>query len=358
MSSGDALTVGVIGCGEIAQLMHLPFLYELADFRIGAVCDLSASTVEAVGNRFGVRDRFTDYRELLACDGLDAVVVCTYDHAEVVRAALQAGQHVLVEKPLGFTPGEVADLDKLAADRGLVAMVGYMKLFDPGFEAGLDVISSLKEIRSVQVHDFAGRFDRHDALYTTFIGDDVDPRIIQAGRSAVAERIKAALGTSQTDLLDLYLLVLMLGSHDLAVLRTALGAPERVAFARAISASQLLAVLDFPGNVPCVLEIGTGYRYEWWDEWIAVNDREREVRVEFAYPYFRYAPSVLRIKEPHGGAPSELVSPVSPDSPFRRELLHFAECVRDGLAPRSTLTGAAADIKLAVDLVTTAGAGR
>ena len=49
--------VGVIGCGEIAQWMHLPFLTELPGFRVTAVCDLSSRVVEHVGVRFGVERR-------------------------------------------------------------------------------------------------------------------------------------------------------------------------------------------------------------------------------------------------------------------------------------------------------------
>ena len=70
MSRGGTapIRVGVIGCGEIAQVMHLPLLHELAEFSISGLCDLSPSTVEHLGDRYAVGFRTTDYNELLASD--------------------------------------------------------------------------------------------------------------------------------------------------------------------------------------------------------------------------------------------------------------------------------------------------
>jgi len=60
----DQLRVGVVGCGMIAQIMHLPYLSELPEFRLTALCDLSRTVVEAMGERFGVAARYTDYEDL------------------------------------------------------------------------------------------------------------------------------------------------------------------------------------------------------------------------------------------------------------------------------------------------------
>src|SRR5690242_10743900 len=98
--------VGVIGCGEIAQWMHLPFLTELPGFRVTAVCDVSATVADYAGDRFGVERRFTDYRELLAQADVDAVVIATPIHSDPAIAAAQAGKHILVEKPMAFNLDE------------------------------------------------------------------------------------------------------------------------------------------------------------------------------------------------------------------------------------------------------------
>src|SRR5687767_4158337 len=109
MSQGERhgrVRVGVVGSGSIAQIMHLPYLQELDDrFAIAALCDVSPATLEAVGERYGVpaHARFADYRELCASDLVDAVLVCpSGSHVPPAIAALEAGKHVLVEKPLCY----------------------------------------------------------------------------------------------------------------------------------------------------------------------------------------------------------------------------------------------------------------
>jgi predicted dehydrogenase len=342
--------VGVIGCGEIAQLMHLPYLHELAAFRIAALCDISPGTVAGVGEHYGVAARYTDHRALLADPGVDAVVICTYDHGAIVADALAAGKHVLVEKPLAFTPAEARPLVEAAERSGKVALVGYMKFYDPGYELGLQRLAALGRPKSIHVHDFAGRFDRYGQLYSQIRVSDVGAEVLAAGRQVVNSRIEAALGPGHSAYRDLYLLLLMLGSHDLAVLRGAFGSPDRVAFARESGSNQLLAVLEYAGGVPCLLDMGLA-QYEWWDEWIHVHGEREEVRIEFQNPYHRQAPATVRVREAFGDAPAERVLTAASETSFRREWMHFAECIHQGKAPRTPLPGGLADLDLAMAII-------
>ena len=97
---------------------------------------------EALGARYGIAGLHADYRALLDAGGLDAVVVCSPagTHAEVVLAALDAGLHVFVEKPMCIT---LADADAIVAARdraGKVVQVGTMKRYDPAVEAMLEAL--------------------------------------------------------------------------------------------------------------------------------------------------------------------------------------------------------------------------
>jgi predicted dehydrogenase len=349
MSAAGAapLRVGVIGCGEIAQLMHLPLLHELDEVTIAGLCDLSAQTLERLGERYGVALRTTDHAELLASPQIDAVVVCTYDHAPVVAVAIAAGKHVLVEKPLAFTAAEARPLVAAAQEAGVVALVGYMKLYDPAVERAIAQVAAMRGRRSIHVHDFAGRFDRHGELYTQVRGDDVPAELLAAGRADVAARIAAALGPERAGHGELYALLLMLGSHDLAVLRAVCGPTARVVHAQAHGDDHLLAVLEQADGLPCVLEIAVGTSYEWWDEWLSIHGADRELRIEFPNPYIRYAPTVLRLREGWDGSPSERVAPISHDSSFRRQWRHFAACVRGEERPRTPLADGLRDLELA-----------
>src|SRR5215470_16904511 len=113
MPGSKRLRVGVIGCGTVAQIMHLPYLRSLPDlYEIAAICDLSPSLLAYIGERYGVPEnrRYSDYRQLVASD-LDAVLVLSAgSHAPQCIAAAQAGKHVLVEKPLCFTLREADEI--------------------------------------------------------------------------------------------------------------------------------------------------------------------------------------------------------------------------------------------------------
>ena len=101
---GKTIKVGVIGCGQIAQIEHLPYLQESENFEIYSLCDLSGEVVKKLGNIYGVpcERQYTNMDEMLADQDIDAVVICTKDHYEPGIKAARAGKHMLIEKPLAY----------------------------------------------------------------------------------------------------------------------------------------------------------------------------------------------------------------------------------------------------------------
>src|SRR5438445_11158246 len=130
----DRLRVGVIGCGLIAQVMHLNYLRELSDrFEATAVCDLSAEVRAACAREYGAAEQYESWQELLT-QPLDAVLVLTSgSHAPIAVAAAQAGLHVLVEKPMCYSVAEGREMLAAAERAGVVLMVAYPKRHDPAF---------------------------------------------------------------------------------------------------------------------------------------------------------------------------------------------------------------------------------
>src|SRR5690606_13189898 len=98
------LRVGVIGCGAIAQIMHIPYLVEYRErFNLVALADVSQSVVDEVGEFYHVHDRYVDWNDLLRRDDIDAVIIAhSGSHFDSVMAALDAGKHIFVEKPLAW----------------------------------------------------------------------------------------------------------------------------------------------------------------------------------------------------------------------------------------------------------------
>ncbi len=166
----NRIRMGVVGCGAIAQIQHLPHLSELRDkYELVGLCDVSRHLVDFMGDLYQVSHRVTDYRELLALD-LDAVLLCFADpKTEVAVAALQAGKHVFIEKPMCISVEEADRIIGAAEASGKTLMVGYMKQHDPGFQYALTEVEKIPDIRLIQVnhiHPDASMIFRRRSLST------------------------------------------------------------------------------------------------------------------------------------------------------------------------------------------------
>src|ERR1700735_982099 len=107
---GPALRLGLIGCGRIAQVAHLPAIAKSACVQLAAVSDPSPVLAHAISRHYGVPG-YTDTEQLLQA-GLDAVLIAAPDrfHRDLGCRALQAGLHVLVEKPAAAPRAEAGAL--------------------------------------------------------------------------------------------------------------------------------------------------------------------------------------------------------------------------------------------------------
>lgn len=115
--------VGVIGAGGIAQAVHIPGWKRIPDAEIVAIADIDRSRAESVAQEHGIAHVFTDFRDLVKLD-LDAVDICIPNraHTAATLAALNAGKHVLCEKPLAVTTAEVRKMGELADRKKLILM--------------------------------------------------------------------------------------------------------------------------------------------------------------------------------------------------------------------------------------------
>ncbi len=127
------LRAAVIGVGYMGKF-HAEKLAECADAKLVAVADVDAARARAVAGELGCRAA-TDYRELIGDIDAACVAVPTALHREVVGACLEAGVHVLVEKPLARSLQEADALLGLARAGSLVLQVGHLERFNPAFRA-------------------------------------------------------------------------------------------------------------------------------------------------------------------------------------------------------------------------------
>jgi len=131
--AGAELRVGVIGCGRWAGWAHLPGWTRDERCQVVAVCDRDEGLVLAAADRFGVADAFTDHRRVIERDDVDVIDVVTGDeeHFTLTMAALEAGKHVLCEKPVAHDYRDTLRARDLAASKGLGTKVGFTFRYSP-----------------------------------------------------------------------------------------------------------------------------------------------------------------------------------------------------------------------------------
>jgi predicted dehydrogenase len=124
------LNIGVIGAGSISDV-HLDAYAACLDAILIAVCDLNEARAQEKATKYGAAKVYTDYRELLADPAIDAVSICTWNnsHAEISIAALQAGKHVLCEKPLCRTVEEALQVEAAVRESGKLLQVGFVRRY-------------------------------------------------------------------------------------------------------------------------------------------------------------------------------------------------------------------------------------
>ena len=126
------IRIGIIGCGKIAQVRHLPEYATNPNARLVAYYDKNMDRARAVAARYG-GTVYNSYFELLNDPGIDAVSICVENraHAEIATAALYAGKHVLCEKPMAVTLGECESMVAAAEHNDRHLMIGHNMRFDP-----------------------------------------------------------------------------------------------------------------------------------------------------------------------------------------------------------------------------------
>ena len=158
----DRVRLGVVGAGNVADLNVAGYLdHPRCD--VVAVCDVDAELADAAARRWGVAKVYADLDELLADDDVDAVEVLTptYVHHAHVLAALRAGKHVSVQKPLANSVPEARELARVAAETGLVLRVSECFRHYPPLERARDLVErgAIGRVVGVRVKTVVGQTD-------------------------------------------------------------------------------------------------------------------------------------------------------------------------------------------------------
>lgn len=361
----ERLRVGVIGCGAIAQMMHLPYLRELDDrFTIAALCDRDPVALEEVGRQYGVTRLFTTAGELLE-EPLDAVFILTSgDHAPATEAALERGLHVFVEKPLTYTLRQTDDVLAAAARSGKTLMVGMMKQYDPGYRRGVELVRELRDLRYVDATTLQPDNWLYMFHYPIARGAGWPPAIDQrtgepmfrAVEQAILdneplELLKEGAGRDDPGALAAYLFLINSSIHDINALRGALGQPEGV-----LSSHYWAGGTSFTATLAYGNDVRANYTWtliphvKHYEETFAFYASDGRVLIRFPSPYLRNTPTVVDLERMQGEELQVTRLVASYEEAFKQELLEFFDCVHTGRTPRTNAAGYRQDLEVLTEI--------
>ena len=307
----DPVRVGLIGCGywgpNLARNLH-----QIPQAKLVACCDLDPQALAKMRMLYPHAATTPDYRDLLTDPDIEAVVIATpaRSHYVLTREALEAGKHVLVEKPLAMSSQEAEALIALAEERKRVLMVGHIFEYHPA-------------VRKIKSLIDEGELGQVYYIYSTRVN----------------------LGRVQSDINALW----SIAPHDISILIYLLGTvPESVCahggtFLNGVVEDVVFLVLSFPGDVlghvhvswldPSKVRRMTvvgSRRMVVYDDVadegkIKIYDKGVYRKGEDIYGEFQY-----RV---HSG--DIFIPKLDMTEPLRIECLHFAECVREGKRPQT-----------------------
>jgi len=350
---GTRLRIGIVGCGLVAQVMHLHYLRELPElYEIVALCDVSADLRAACARDYNISCTCADWRDLLA-QPLDALFILTSgSHAPIAIAAAEAGLHILVEKPMCFSVPEGQAMIAAAERAHVTLMVAYNKRYDPAYRRFAEEAQHLQDIRLARITTLEAPFVPYVAHYRLHRPGPL-PLAVQAAFAADnATRIAAAIGEVDPLSAHAYHLVLLDSLvHEFNAVRGVLGEPDRLEFAD-ITEHGVTAVLRF-GATQCVLtwvDLPGIARYAMEFAFYAPQSR---LTVAFPSPFLRSAPTLLTREggETDTARSWQTEEITAYDESFRAELMHFHDCVTSGRAPITSAADALHDIALCQSVI-------
>ncbi|MGW5365000.1 Gfo/Idh/MocA family protein [Actinopolymorpha pittospori] len=305
------LRLGVIGCGRISQAAHLPAIAKTAAVELVGVSDTSAQLAHGVAAKYDV-PAYSQTTDLLA-QRPDAVLIAVPDrfHHPVGMTALEAGAHVLIEKPAAATSAEARELVDLAAAKGRKLQVGSMRRHDPGIAYARAAVPELGELLSVtNWYRIQGQL-RPPTEATLFPAMVVDDDVRQTEAGFKADRAHYLLNTH--------------GAHVFDGLRGLVGefSTLRAQFAQSGRDCSWHGTGRLAGGGLATFEITADIHAE-YAEGIELHGEHGRISIRSYFPFFRRTSSVRVHLERTG---ETRVPEFGASDPYQRQLEAFARSI-------------------------------
>ena len=300
--------VGVIGVGHLGQ-HHARVYTELLDARLVGVADRDEERAHLIGENLGV-PAYSTMEELIGRQAPDAVsiVVPTSLHFDVARTAMEAGIHVLVEKPVTTRPDEAEELLKLAAKKDLVLQVGHIERFNSAVRYISQTVHSPIYLESKRIGPFSPRINDVGVVLDLMI-HDID--IVLSLVSSPIARIAATGRCVHTDHEDI--------------------ADAQITFENGVMAHILVSRVS-----------------EKKQRQLDIMEPQRHITVN----YETQTVQINRCVRDSNGQTEILETPIFPKSePLKLELAHFVGCVRERRQPLVGIRDGKRALEVAIEVL-------
>ncbi|KAF2831754.1 NAD(P)-binding protein [Ophiobolus disseminans] len=352
--------VGIIGCGEITQVAHIPTLGFLSDyFQVTYLCDVSDNAMQhSQGKVIGSRPKIVrDAEELCASQEVDVVMVANSDafHAPHVLLGLKHNKIVFVEKPMALSLKDADSIIEAEKQSSGKVMVGYMRRYAPAFLDAIKKIGGRENILYARVRDIvgpnshfvgqSGTFPKTFSDYRPQDSKDLSKRTTDLLEQALSQE----LGIPSNDTTSaMWRNLCSLGTHDLSAMREALGMPGKVLGASMCSPGRppfWSALFQYPGfAVSYESGIDGVPRF---DASIEVFTANKTVKISYDTPYVKGLPTTMQIREtgPDGSFRDTTVRKTYEDT-YTVEMKELYAVVTEGKQIKTTPEDARKDVEI------------
>ena len=353
------LRVGLIGAGEVAQVIHLPTLQLMSHlYTVSAICDVSQKAVDFCKNRYNIPLATTNSDDVINHPEIDVIFNLTPDefHETIAVAALKAGKHVMQEKPISLSlesARRIVQAEK-EAKNGARVFVGYMRRYAPSFvNAFKREVASIDRVLYARSRGIVGPNTYFVNQSGTFPFKNTDD--IPSGASANREKFLSALlretfnehEATEEDVKFCRHLG-SLGSHDLSLMREVLGFPESVAGV-SVNPPFYSAILNYKtdrGIFSLTYESGID-EVARFDSHLTVYGTNKTVSIQYDTPYVKGLAVKVKVDEinEHGEVISKEITSSYEDA-YTAELSEMHACFTEGREIKTTAEDALQDSRL------------
>lgn len=313
MSPGP-IRVGVLGAGEVAQVIHLPTLSLLDKlYTIVGICDVSKEAVAHTQRKFHIPFGFQNSMELCSCSEIDLIVVASADeyHAEHAIEAANHGKDVFIEKPMTLTRKEAISIEEARKKNNVHISIGYMRRYTDVWGAFLQELNNAGHINFARVFDYSGPnnvFVSQSATFSKTFSTDIPQDVIQEKKKKSNQLAIATLGKDKAKddrLVKIFRLLGSLGSHDISCMRHAFGGvPKKCQSAFASPSGDFVGatfLYEQNNGPPFQVSYETGiHEIGTFDAYIEVYCQDKVIRIDYDTPYVKGLPITMTVRENTG----------------------------------------------------------